>query len=805
MTTYLPFTFGAQDAVLSGPQSPISSLASSSSSSCEKYGSANDTGADDSLDPSVRPGIVEFHQAISLELDDSDDDEDEEYSGYSAPEKNTSESNTTNKCSTKSGEFGSLDAIKGRLLCILQVPSFMIPRGFLQFLSPSLNTIDNIIILRHYSAPEKYMALLKMESEEAARSLVRDFEGQLISSLTHTACSFSSVKRVSMKDGQGGGVGIEAFRKKDSIWELFFTGIDDNGEEREGSLRVPSSPSMQDPSIVSSKSTGNSPDTLDHAPSPPFSFSSRTSPYHFLDSETEDRAFGIVEEAMQRSGGMDGLFSYPLQTPSSSRQLFVSTGSDGVIPSPSTPPMSTSSHHHHHPTSTLIDSLGGEKGGGAPVTQTQISSFDAAMSEDTLFCPLCLDTISREKPSTFTTCCNHTFHIECAARLEGPQCPVCRFQHDSSPVNFSSCSICKGRGRAAGRRGQGQRSSDLWMCLVCGFTGCGESSESHIRLHYEQHLHAYAMEVETRRVWDFAGDGYVHRLILNQSDASDDTRGSAQGQGTSSTSSTTPSPLTSQHVPGSSSIQRGNMSATKLVEVPTPGYQHRTRSQQMPLTSEEEEFLVNRKLENVALHYNSLVAWQLEQTRRDYESRLKRLRAFVQHEISNVAPPGGGGGGGGGNGSGGGGAMGSNQNVTWAESIDQLLRAEENKARRQRDATNARLKQTMDELGVLRELNKSLVSNQTEWKARVSVAEEKLAKTEQTYANWINKLEKKVFTLMEKLDMNGNAEPTASTSVAASSSGNIGNIGGVGDEDDGDNDVLSTEKEGGNGIKGESS
>ena len=30
--------------------------------------------------------------------------------------------------------------------------------------------------------------------------------------------------------------------------------------------------------------------------------------------------------------------------------------------------------------------------------------------------------------------------------------------------------------------------------------------------------HLYAMELETQRVWDYAGDGYVHRLIRNKAD-----------------------------------------------------------------------------------------------------------------------------------------------------------------------------------------------------------------------------------------------------------------------------------------------
>lgn len=40
----------------------------------------------------------------------------------------------------------------------------------------------------------------------------------------------------------------------------------------------------------------------------------------------------------------------------------------------------------------------------------------------------------------------------------------------------------------------------------------------HARLHYKETMHAYAMELQTCRVWDYAGDVYVHRLVQNKGD-----------------------------------------------------------------------------------------------------------------------------------------------------------------------------------------------------------------------------------------------------------------------------------------------
>ncbi|KAG8905051.1 hypothetical protein FRB99_000787, partial [Tulasnella sp. 403] len=62
---------------------------------------------------------------------------------------------------------------------------------------------------------------------------------------------------------------------------------------------------------------------------------------------------------------------------------------------------------------------------------------------------------------------------------------------------------------------------ELPSCPVClermdfAVTGYGRA---HAYAHYESTMHLYALELETQRVWDYAGDGYVHRLIQNKTD-----------------------------------------------------------------------------------------------------------------------------------------------------------------------------------------------------------------------------------------------------------------------------------------------
>ena len=60
--------------------------------------------------------------------------------------------------------------------------------------------------------------------------------------------------------------------------------------------------------------------------------------------------------------------------------------------------------------------------------------------------------------------------------------------------------------------------ANLWICLICGSVGCGRYDSAHAFAHYEATSHSYAMDVVTQHVWDYAGDGYVHRLIQNKSD-----------------------------------------------------------------------------------------------------------------------------------------------------------------------------------------------------------------------------------------------------------------------------------------------
>jgi BRCA1-associated protein len=216
-----------------------------------------------------------------------------------------------------------------------------------------------------------------------------------------------------------------------------------------------------------------------------------------------------------------------------------------------------------------------------------------------------------ERTSILTTVCNHTFHLDCLLKWQDSPCPVCRYDHSGLNEALSQCHLCG-------------TTEHNYVCLICGVVSCvgtsvaaartalsaasgGDAScgstthsssvghttdanqqtrfvSSHARQHYDETLHAYALDTETQHVWDFAGQGYVHRLLQNKEDG-------------------------------------------KLVEVHDPNNTtSQERSTNPGLSDAQEGEVVHRKLEGFASQYYTLLKSQLEQQRIFYEGRLGELR-----------------------------------------------------------------------------------------------------------------------------------------------------------------------------------
>ncbi|KAF0890740.1 hypothetical protein E2562_004234 [Oryza meyeriana var. granulata] len=118
-------------------------------------------------------------------------------------------------------------------------------------------------------------------------------------------------------------------------------------------------------------------------------------------------------------------------------------------------------------------------------------------------CPVCIERLDQDISGIMATTCDHSFQCSCVSMWVNSSCPVCQFCQKQS--KNPTCSVC-------------QTSGNLWICIICGFVGCGRYEEGHAIRHWKDTQHCYSLDLETQRVWDYVGDSYVHRLNHSKSD-----------------------------------------------------------------------------------------------------------------------------------------------------------------------------------------------------------------------------------------------------------------------------------------------
>jgi hypothetical protein len=352
--------------------------------------------------------------------------------------------------------------------------------------------------------------------------------------------------------------------------------------------------------------------------------------------------------------------------------------------------------------------------------------------------------------SILTTVCNHSFHLDCLVQWQDSPCPVCRYDHSglNDDALFSQCHVCSTThnnyvclicgiiscGGDSDHTGgsstnayppdsetTGNRNTALGVPVSTttrnldrdGVSHCRSDDDtletvlsphyhqhqqilpnSHARMHYDATLHAYALCTETQHVWDFAGQGYVHRLLQNKDDG-------------------------------------------KLVEVndPTNTTSHE-RSRSPGLTEAQEGEVVHRKLESFASQYYTLLKSQLEQQRIYYEGRLEEIRREYSTDTKATKSR----------------SQTSKKRGDTAADLITALKQERQQLSQRLDSLQAKSSKVQEDVKFITSLNESLEANREPIRQQLEQAQRERAGTRKMLDECLPPLQEKVTRLMLQLE-----------------------------------------------------
>ncbi|KJE89621.1 BRCA1 associated protein [Capsaspora owczarzaki ATCC 30864] len=347
---------------------------------------------------------------------------------------------------------------RSKVVVILAVPTSKPYTDLIQFTGSVQHTVEAMKIIRD-AAPNRYLAVLRFQTQNAADEFYLSFNNRKFNSLEPEVCHLAFVSH------------IKATHRTDMEALMF---------EMEHRVRTTTTTTTTTAAAIATTaaSSGAVPDAFHSTMLGETSNGATSSSLH---------AAGAIKMASALSP------SAPITQHSPSETLSSTSGS-----APGPLESTTSAAATAAPTGTGV--------AAQPQPQPQDGPSDQLPHHNLVelpTCPVCLERLDESASGIFTTICNHNFHCTCLSRWGDSSCPICR--HSIRPDSSNQCFEC-------------DCTSSLWICLICGHIGCGRYVDGHAYEHFRETQHTYAMELESQRVWDYAGDNYVHRLIQNRTD-----------------------------------------------------------------------------------------------------------------------------------------------------------------------------------------------------------------------------------------------------------------------------------------------
>ncbi|OMJ71261.1 hypothetical protein SteCoe_30586 [Stentor coeruleus] len=116
-------------------------------------------------------------------------------------------------------------------------------------------------------------------------------------------------------------------------------------------------------------------------------------------------------------------------------------------------------------------------------------------------CPLCIERLDIHASGMTGVLRTEVSSLQSSRWLLIPQsCNVCSNLCKDLTYDFISCETCG-------------ESKEVWICLICGYKGCGRYKEAHSAKHSKISGHMFTVEATSQCVWDYITDMYVHRIL----------------------------------------------------------------------------------------------------------------------------------------------------------------------------------------------------------------------------------------------------------------------------------------------------